>query len=76
MSDVITRFATFRDRAPLRFREGGELPEVTLAYETWGELNGDASNAILLFHALSGSHHAAGHNPSIPGIDEIGRAHV
>jgi homoserine O-acetyltransferase len=42
-----------------------------LAYETWGTLNADKSNAILLFHALSGSHHAAGHNPAIEGIGEL-----
>ncbi|GAA5481762.1 homoserine O-acetyltransferase MetX [Haloferula sargassicola] len=70
MSKVTTRFETFRDDAPLRLREGGELPEATLAYESWGELNADGSNAILLFHALSGSHHAAGHNPEIPEIGE------
>ena len=70
MSEVSTQFVTFRDETPLRFREGGELPEAVLAYESWGELNADASNAILVFHALSGSHHAAGHNPAIPGIGD------
>lgn len=67
--DVSTEFLTIREEQPLRLRGGGELPEVTLAYETWGELNEDRSNAILLFHALSGSHHAMGHNPAIPGTD-------
>lgn len=70
MTEVATQFFTIRDDAPLTLREGGELPEATLAYETWGELNADGSNAILLFHALSGSHHAAGHNPAIPGIGD------
>ncbi len=56
---------------PVRLRDGGMLPGVTIAYETWGELNADGSNAILLFHALSGSHHAAGYNSSIDGIDGI-----
>lgn len=70
MTEVATQFFTIRDDAPLTLREGGELPEATLAYETWGELNADGSNAILLFHALSGSHHAAGHNPDIPGIGD------
>jgi homoserine O-acetyltransferase/O-succinyltransferase len=39
---------------------GGNLPEVTLAYETWGELNETADNAVLLVHALTGDAHAAG----------------
>ncbi|MBB5352621.1 homoserine O-acetyltransferase [Haloferula luteola] len=68
MSEISTHFVTFREDGPLSLREGGEVPEITLAYESWGELNADGSNAILLFHALSGSHHAAGHNPAIPGI--------
>ncbi|MEM9236242.1 MAG: homoserine O-acetyltransferase [Verrucomicrobiota bacterium] len=66
MPTVQTQFATFRDDEPIRLREGGSLPEATIAYETWGELNADGSNAILLFHALSGSHHACGENPSLP----------
>ena len=52
-------------------RNGSKLPSLTLAYETWGELNADGTNAILLFHALSGSHHAAGFNDSIPGIGDL-----
>ena len=39
---------------------GERLSPVTLAYETYGELNGDKSNAILVLHALSGDAHAAG----------------
>lgn len=47
------------------------LPGATLAYETWGALNAERSNAILLFHALSGSHHACGYNPEIEGLGEL-----
>ncbi len=36
------------------------LDSYDLAYETYGELNEDKSNAIVVFHALTGSHHAAG----------------
>ncbi|MCF7731664.1 MAG: homoserine O-acetyltransferase [Akkermansiaceae bacterium] len=57
--------------APLSLREGGILPDVTLAYETWGELNADRSNVVLVMHALSGSQHLAGHNPAIPGVDDF-----
>ncbi len=39
---------------------GGHLPEVTLAYETWGELDGTGENAVLIVHALTGDTHAAG----------------
>jgi homoserine O-acetyltransferase/O-succinyltransferase len=39
---------------------GGVLWGVTLAYETWGELNADASNAVLVCHALTGDSHAFG----------------
>ena len=39
---------------------GGHLPEVTLAYETWGELDASGENAMLIVHALTGDTHAAG----------------
>src|SRR5918999_4454191 len=39
---------------------GGTLPEVTLAYETWGELDAAGENAVLIVHALTGDTHAAG----------------
>ena len=39
---------------------GGSLREVTLAYETWGDLDDAADNAVLLVHALTGDSHAAG----------------
>lgn len=71
MEQISTQFATFREDEPFRLRHGGVLPEVTLAYETWGTLNADHSNAILVCHALSGSHHAAGFNPDIPGIGDL-----
>lgn len=41
----------------LELENGGTLPSVTLAYETWGRLNADASNAVLIQHALTGSSH-------------------
>src|SRR5213078_2618734 len=37
---------------------GGQLEPVTLAYETWGTLNAQADNAILITHALTGHSHA------------------
>lgn len=69
---VETRFYTFgSEDDPFVLKCGASLPEVTLAYETYGELDATASNAILVFHALTGSQHAAGHNPEIPEIGEI-----
>lgn len=48
------------------FDNGETLPDIRLAYETYGTLNAEKSNAILLFHALTGSHHAHGYNNSLP----------
>jgi homoserine O-acetyltransferase len=39
---------------------GGYLEEVTLAYETWGELDPSGENAVLILHALTGDSHCAG----------------
>jgi homoserine O-acetyltransferase len=52
-------------------RDGSSLPAIRIAYETWGTLAPDRSNAILLFHALSGSHHAAGINSAIPEVGDL-----
>lgn len=43
----------------LNLETGGHLPQVSLGYETWGQLNGEASNAVLVCHALTGSTHVA-----------------
>jgi homoserine O-acetyltransferase len=56
---------------PVLLRDGGVLPGIRIAYETWGKLNAEKSNAIMLFHALSGSHHAAGYNPAIEGVGDL-----
>jgi homoserine O-acetyltransferase len=45
---------------PISLESGHTLPNYTLRYETYGELNADRSNAVLICHALSGDHHAAG----------------
>lgn len=39
---------------------GALLPKITLAYESWGELNADRSNAVLIMHALTGDSHVIG----------------
>ncbi len=46
---------------PLKLASGATLPEFELAYETYGALNPDRSNAVLICHALNASHHVAGY---------------
>lgn len=53
-------FTTFAVDRPFVLEGGGMLGEITVAYETWGELNADADNAVLICHALTGDSHAAG----------------
>ena len=48
--------------APLELACGRTLPAYQLIYETYGELNSARSNAVLICHALSGHHHAAGYH--------------
>ena len=47
---------------PLSLRSGKVLPAYDIVFETYGELNTKKSNAILICHALSGDHHAAGYH--------------
>jgi len=51
---------TFRE--PLPLENGGSLAEVTVAYETWGELSPQRDNAVFICHALSGDSHVAQHD--------------
>ncbi len=74
MTDSIESTDDSRTAAPLKYIQtvslneaiplelGGELAQVTCAFETWGTMNEDASNAILVCHAISGDSHAARHN--------------
>jgi homoserine O-acetyltransferase len=48
--------------APFKMKLGGELPGVVCAYETYGQLNADKSNAVLMCHAISGDSHVARHD--------------
>jgi len=45
---------------PLQLKSGQVLSQYHLVYETYGELNADKSNAVMICHALSGHHHVAG----------------
>lgn len=61
-----TQFATlFEAPNPLKLQSGAEISPVTVAYETYGQLNSTRDNAVFLCHALTGDAHAAG----LHGID-------
>jgi homoserine O-acetyltransferase len=64
------QFATVAADRPLALRAGGRLGPVTVAYETWGTLAADHTNAVLVLHALTGDSHAAGGIE--PGHTEVG----
>lgn len=51
---------------PLELRSGAVLPSYELAVETYGTLNSNASNAVLICHALNASHHIAGYYADDP----------
>ena len=55
---VAAQTAHFEQAVTLK--SGAVLPQFDLVYETYGKLNADQSNAVLICHALSGTHHVAG----------------
>jgi len=50
----------FADVGDLALQLGGSLPQVRLAYQTWGRLDADGANAVLVEHALTGDAHVSG----------------
>ncbi len=62
MIETETRFHTLKE--PVELQSGAVLAEVTLAYERYGS----GYETILVFHALSGSQHAAGFTAAVPGL--------
>jgi homoserine O-acetyltransferase len=67
VGDVVAQRATFA--TPLALRSGASLSGFELMYETYGTLNADRSNAILVCHALNASHHVAGTYAGHPDSD-------
>jgi homoserine O-acetyltransferase len=53
----------FAKNEPLRLDSGREITPLTIAYQTYGTLNVDKSNAILICHALTGDQHVANRHP-------------
>jgi homoserine O-acetyltransferase/O-succinyltransferase len=51
-----------------KLESGRVLPELTLAYETYGRLSSDRRNAILVTHGFTGNHRAAGKDPADPTV--------
>ena len=67
---VKRKYYTFARETPMPLDSGESLGPITLAYETYGQLNAARSNAILICHALSGDSHVAGRytsNDTVPG---------
>lgn len=71
LGETQTQFFTLATpERPFTFDGGGVLKDAVLAYEMYGELNVKKDNAVLLFHALSGSQHAAGFTKEVPGLGD------
>jgi homoserine O-acetyltransferase len=68
--DPVGRRQFLRLTRPFALEGGGVLPDVSIAFETWGTLAPDGGNAILLCHALTGDSHAVG--PQEPGHPQPG----
>ncbi len=64
---VETKYVTFaqNEKEFIKLSSGKKFGPITVAYETYGELNRDKTNAVLICHALSGNAHAAGYHKSI-----------
>jgi homoserine O-acetyltransferase len=58
MLEVVPQSKSFA--GPLPLRSGASIADYSLAYETYGTLNADRSNAVLICHALNADHHVAG----------------
>ena len=60
--------SVFRSEEPLQLKYGGVLPELEVAYETWGELNEERDNAVIISAGLSAASHAKSHPVGGAGV--------
>lgn len=70
MSELHLSKKTYHFDAPLRLQSGASIDQYDLVVETYGRLNRNASNAVLICHALNASHHVAGVDPD--NANELG----
>ncbi|KAG0047163.1 hypothetical protein BGZ83_007735 [Gryganskiella cystojenkinii] len=67
-SNPVSGYSLYQHKEPFLLDHGGILPSFEIAYESWGELNEDKSNVILLHTGLSASSHAKSHPANLaPG---------
>ncbi len=66
---LVARAQSMHFDTPLPLQSGAVMPGYDLAYETYGTLNADRSNAVLVCHALNASHHVAGVYEGQPGSE-------
>ncbi|EGI75718.1 homoserine O-acetyltransferase [Hylemonella gracilis ATCC 19624] len=69
LSMLIAQPQTMYFEAPLTTQSGASIRGYSLTYETYGRLNADRSNAVLICHALNASHHVAGVYAGQPGTE-------
>lgn len=69
LSMLIAQPQTMYFEAPLTTQSGASIHGYSLTYETYGRLNADRSNAVLICHALNASHHVAGVYAGQPGTE-------
>ena len=70
MSELHLSKKPYHFDAPLRLQSGASIDQYDLVVETYGRLNANASNAVLICHALNASHHVAGIDPD--NTNELG----